>query len=130
MAGQVVEITDETELQSIRDAAAQPAGSPTRLDIEKAAQLFADRDNPLYANSIKESISAVEAAGRDLSGKQSAMLGDALDLFQSCPPRWLHPALLRAGSVFTDSPATAAASATPTIKAAFQRLRNWRNTSS
>jgi hypothetical protein len=95
VASQVVEITDETELQSIRDAAAQPAGSPARLHIEKAVQLFADRDNPQYANSIKESISAVEATARDLSGKQSATLGDALDLISKLPTAVVHPALLK-----------------------------------
>jgi hypothetical protein len=95
VAGQVVEITDETELQSIRDAAAQPAASPARQHIEKAVQLFADRDNPQYANSIKESISAVESAARDLSGKPSATLGDALDLIAKQPTAVVHPALLK-----------------------------------
>ncbi|KBZ59343.1 hypothetical protein K875_04903 [Mycobacterium [tuberculosis] TKK-01-0051] len=94
VAGQVVEITDETELESIRNAAAQPAGSPVRQHIEKAVQLFADRDNPQYANSIKESISAVEAAARDISGKPSAVLGSALDeIAKQVAP--VHPALLK-----------------------------------
>jgi hypothetical protein len=95
VAGEVVEITDETELQSIREAAAQPAGSPARQHIEKAVRLFADRDNPQYANSIKESISSVEAAARDMSGKSSATLGDALDLIAKQPNASVHPALLR-----------------------------------
>lgn len=94
VAGQVVEITDETELQSIRVAAAQPAGSLARQHIEKAVRLFADRDNPQYANSIKESISAVEAAARDASGKQSAVLGAALDEIAKQAAS-VHPALLK-----------------------------------
>lgn len=95
VAGDVVAITDENELQSISTAAAHPAGSPVRTHIEKAVQLFADRDNPQYANSIKESILAVEAAARDLSGKPSATLGDALDLISKQPATVVHPALLK-----------------------------------
>lgn len=95
VAGQVVEITDEIELQSIRDAAAQPAGSPARQHIEKAVQLFADRDNPQYANSIKESISAVESAARDLCGKPSATLGAALDQIAKQTTPAVHSALLK-----------------------------------
>jgi len=95
VAGEVVDITDETELQAIRDTAAQPAASPVRQHIEKAVQLFADRDNPQYANSIKEAISAVEAAARDVSGKPSATLGDALDLIAKQPTSSVHPALLK-----------------------------------
>jgi hypothetical protein len=95
VAGEVVEITDEAELQSIREAAAQPAGSLARQHIEKAVRLFADRNNPQHANSIKESISAVEAAARDMSGKSSATLGDALDLIAKQPNASVHPALLR-----------------------------------
>jgi len=95
VASEVVEITDETELQAIRDAVAQPAGSPARQHIEKAIRLFANRDNPQYANSIKESISAVESAARDLSGKQSPTLGDALDLIAKLPTTVVHPALLK-----------------------------------
>jgi hypothetical protein len=95
VGGQVVEITDETELQAIRDTAAQPSGSPARQHIERALRLFADRDNPQYANSIKESISAVESAARDLSGDSSATLGNALDLIAKQVNRPVHPALLK-----------------------------------
>ncbi|BBZ44723.1 hypothetical protein MPRM_20040 [Mycobacterium parmense] len=94
VAGHVVEITDENELQSIRDAAAKPAGSPVRQHLEKAVQLFANRDNPQYANSIKESISAVESAARDASGKPSAVLGAALDEIAKQTGS-VHPALLK-----------------------------------
>ncbi|WP_319458031.1 MULTISPECIES: AbiJ-NTD4 domain-containing protein [unclassified Mycobacterium] len=95
VGGQVVEITDETELRAIRDTAAQPAGSPTRQHIEQALSLFADRDNPQYANSIKESISAVESAAREFSGKSSATLGEALDLIAKQANASIHPALLK-----------------------------------
>ena len=93
---EVVPITDDTELQEIRSTLAQPAKSPARQHIERALKLFADREHPQYANSIKESISAVEAAARELSGKPSATLGDALDEIakqgNNVP---IHPALLK-----------------------------------
>ena len=95
VAGQVADITDDTELQAIRDTAAQPPGSPARQHIEKALQLFADRDNPQYANSMKESISAVEAAARDTAGKPSATLGAALDEIAKQPQASMHSALLK-----------------------------------
>lgn len=95
VAGEVVEITDEAELQSIRTAVAQGPVSPAREHMKKAVQLFADRDNPQYANSIKESISAVEAAARDASGKPSAILTAALDEIAKQKAASVHPALLK-----------------------------------
>lgn len=94
VADQVVEITNETELESIRTAVAQAPVQPAREHMKKAVQLFADRNNPQYANSIKESISAVEAAARDASGRPSAVLGAALDEIAKQAPS-VHPALLK-----------------------------------
>lgn len=95
VGGHVVEITDEAELQAIRNTADQPKASPARQHIERALSLFANRDNPQFANSIKESISAVESAARELSGKPTATLGDALDLIAKQPNTSIHPALLK-----------------------------------
>jgi hypothetical protein len=92
---EVVPITDDTELEAIRSTLSQPTTSPTRQHLEKALQLFADRDNPQYANSIKESISAVESAARDLSGNPSATLGNALDLIAKQGNASIHAALLK-----------------------------------
>lgn len=92
---EVVEITDETELAAIREATSLPDGSPVRRHIDTALRLFGDRDSPDYANSIKESISAVEAAARDLSGNPSATLGAALDLIAKRTDASTHPALLK-----------------------------------
>lgn len=58
--------------------------------IHKALQLLSDRENPDYANSINESISAVEAACRVVSGNQKATLGDALKAIED---ESTHPAL-------------------------------------
>jgi hypothetical protein len=73
----VVPIDSETELTAIQDGldAAKPIAG-ARLHLAKALTLLADRENPDYANSVKESISAVESTCAVITGKQT--LGEAL----------------------------------------------------
>jgi hypothetical protein len=52
--------------------------------------------NPDYRNSIKESISAVEAMARVVTGDQKATLGDALKTLETRGA--LHPAMKEAFS--------------------------------
>lgn len=47
--------------------------------LDKALEHLADRKSPDYANSIKESISAVEAICRVITGDSTATLGKALE---------------------------------------------------
>lgn len=56
----VIPITNESELATIREAMNHPYDS-VHTHITKALSLFSDRKKPDYENSIKESISAVEA---------------------------------------------------------------------
>lgn len=56
----VVPVTNESELATIEEAMNLPSDS-VQTHISKALSLYADRKNPDYENSIKESISAVEA---------------------------------------------------------------------
>ena len=56
----VVPITNKAELKTIEEAKSIPYDS-VRTHISKALALYADRKAPDYENSIKESISAVEA---------------------------------------------------------------------
>lgn len=56
----VVPVTNESELATIEEAMNIPYDS-VQTHISKALSLYADRKNPDYENSIKESISAVEA---------------------------------------------------------------------
>ena len=49
-----------------------------RHHLETALDLLSDRQNPDYANTIKESISAVESACKVLTSNEKATLGDAL----------------------------------------------------
>lgn len=73
--------------QAIRDASDVP---PAQRHLDRAAELLADRQNPDYRNSIKESISAVEAMCEALAGKK-ATLGGCLKSLPAAAP--LHPAL-------------------------------------
>ena len=56
----VVPITNKVELKTIEEAKSIPYDS-VRTHVSKALALYADRKAPDYENSIKESISAVEA---------------------------------------------------------------------
>jgi hypothetical protein len=73
--------------QAIRDATAMPLAL---RHLDRAAELLADRLSPDYRNSIKESISAVEAVCEDIAGKKST-LGACLKNLPGSSP--LHPAL-------------------------------------
>jgi hypothetical protein len=77
--GQLVPITDEQELTAVEKALAltDPL-TPVRLHVQAAVGLFADRKAPDYRNSIKESISAVEAMCNIITGDSKATLGQAL----------------------------------------------------
>lgn len=77
--GQFVPITDENELNEITNAMHSEFDSVDQ-HIKKALTLYSDRDKPDYENSIKESISAVEAMCCIITGMKgkNATLGEAL----------------------------------------------------
>lgn len=60
IAGEIVPITDQVELDII-DETLSSAFAPVKAHLKKALELYADRNNPDYENSVKESISAVES---------------------------------------------------------------------
>ena len=68
---QVVPITNESEISCIEHAE-QTAYSSVNLHIKKASELFSRRPLPDYENSIKESISAVEALCCIITGQSGA----------------------------------------------------------
>ena len=86
----VVEITDKNEIQAIEEALSHPE-KPVRDHLTSALNKLSDKETPDYRNSIKESISAVEAACRLLTGNKSATLGDALKKVDN-----LHPSMSKA----------------------------------
>ena len=87
---EIAEITDKQEITAIEDGLEHPE-KPVRIHLEAALRMLSDKQAPDYRNSIKESISAVEAACRLVSGNTSATLGDALKRIQN-----LHPVLSKA----------------------------------
>lgn len=75
--GMVTPIVDRAEVAEV-DRVLTHSFSEPAAHISSALALMSDRTRPDYRNSIKESISAVEAVARIVSGKSGATLGDAL----------------------------------------------------
>lgn len=73
---EIVEITSEEEIVSIEQAI-KGSENNVKLHLQTALGLLAKKPSGDYRNSIKESISAVEAVCRELTGKNT--LGDALN---------------------------------------------------
>lgn len=90
---EIVEITDHSEMLAIEEALGSKIDG-SRKHIARSLELLADRKNPDYRNSIKESISAVESACRAITGKNNATLGEMLKTIESASP--LHPAFREA----------------------------------
>lgn len=76
---QITPITTEEEIAEIEEAAALGGKlAPVTEHINQALILLSNRAKPDFRNSIKESISAVEALCRIIGGTPKATLGDAL----------------------------------------------------
>ncbi|WP_302200362.1 AbiJ-NTD4 domain-containing protein [uncultured Gemmiger sp.] len=90
---EIAPITNDQEIQAIKTAMELPDKlSGARTHISAALRLLSDRENPDYRNSIKESISAVEAVCMVLVGDESASLGNALRHLENNGIK-IHPAL-------------------------------------
>lgn len=66
--GYVTEITSEQEIKTIETALKENKDN-VRMHLNNALKLYAQRPNADYRNSIKESISAVEALNRIITGE-------------------------------------------------------------
>lgn len=93
VAGEVAPITNETEIQTIEQAASTPYLSVNQ-HIKKALAFYADIKCPDYENSVKESISAVEAMCCIITGKD-ATLNKAIEKLKNNGVH-IHPALEKA----------------------------------
>ena len=81
-------ITSEEEIAAVEQAMSHgDKFQPVTAHLETALARLGDRLSPDYRNSIKESISAVEAVCQVITGDASATLGKALKLLR------IHPAL-------------------------------------
>jgi hypothetical protein len=79
VGGQIASISNTTEISEIETAIMQSAKfTPVGQHIDTALTLFSKKPTPDYRNSIKESISAVEAAARLIAQLPTATLGDAI----------------------------------------------------
>lgn len=92
---QLTDITDEEEIETIESAINSTTKySGARKHLKTALGLLSDRKNPDYRNSVKESISAVEALCVSVSDDSKATLGAALNKIEKTHK--LHPALKKA----------------------------------
>lgn len=88
---QLVRISDPVELEEVEKAMSSGPAEAVRMHIHRAAELYSDRRAPDYRNSIKESISAVEAAVSFISGRKA--VGVSKQLQDVLADAVLHPAL-------------------------------------
>jgi hypothetical protein len=75
-------IVGKEEIDEIERAATALQIPSASAHICRALELLADRGKPDYLNSVKESISAVEATARSVTGSEKATLGEALSLLE------------------------------------------------
>jgi hypothetical protein len=86
---EVAEMTNEEEIAAIEEAIKRPR-DPVSQHLEAALRLLSDRKSPDYRNSVKESISAVEALCHRMCADPKATLGDAIKKMKSVCH--VHPA--------------------------------------
>ena len=91
----ISKITLKIEIETIEEAIESPFKNVNN-HLENALKLMSDRKKPDYRNSIKESISAIEAICRLIIGKESTTLGKALDIIERKKIVDLSPALKQA----------------------------------
>lgn len=96
VGGRIAAITDPSEIAAVESAmgAEDSALAPVRAHLRTALAMLSDRTEPNYRNSVKESISAVEALVNLLLGGERATLGAALKRVD--PAGGIHPALIEA----------------------------------
>lgn len=89
--GRLADITGEQEREMLEEALTDIRFAAVSSHLERALALLSDRKQPDYRNSIKESISAVEAMARLVSCSEKATLGEALKVLEKSGK--LHSAL-------------------------------------
>jgi hypothetical protein len=78
VSGHLTDITSAQELEMLERALGDSRFAGVSAHLQRAFELYSSRENPDYRNSIKESISSVEAMARIVSENPKATLGDAL----------------------------------------------------
>jgi len=97
VGGKITRITSEDEIAEIESAleVSKPLKA-VNTHLKTALDMLADRKSPDYRNSIKESISAIEAICKLMTKNDKAKLGQALEEIES--KVGLHRALKKAFS--------------------------------
>jgi len=97
VGGRITQISSEEEISEIEEALeiSKPLKA-VNIHLKRALDLLADRKSPDYRNSVKESISAVEAVCNLITKEKKATLGQALKKIDDKVS--LHPALKSAFS--------------------------------
>ncbi len=95
VGGKITQITSQEEISEIEEALniSEPFKAVS-VHIKRALALFSDKKSPDYRNSIKESISAVEAICKLITKKKKPQLGQALKILEK--EIGLHSALEKA----------------------------------
>ncbi|WP_415919867.1 AbiJ-NTD4 domain-containing protein [Tateyamaria sp. SN6-1] len=83
LSGRLAPVINEAEIFEVNSAANQTASFGVAKHIARAIELYSDRRHPDYRNSIKEAISAVEAAAKQVVGNEQVTLGQALKHMES-----------------------------------------------
>ena len=95
--GQISEIANEDEIKEIENAVSlQGKWGAAKIHIQSSLDKLSDRKSPDPRNSIKESISAVEAVCKIITNNPTATLSDALGVLKKEKQIELHPALSKA----------------------------------
>ncbi len=89
----IAPITDQTEIQEI-ESAISTENRPVSEHLQTSLQFLTDRDDHDYRNSVKESISAVEALVKATLGAEQGTLGNLIKRIDERAT--LHPAFSEA----------------------------------
>ncbi len=90
--GKIIEISSSEEICEIENAIEKSTlYYGVKQHLSRAIDLLSNRKNPDYRNSIKESISAVEALCKKIGNDEKATLGAALKFLEK--KKIMHPAL-------------------------------------
>ena len=85
--GKIAPITNPIEIEGITNALNETGKFSTfkgsNVHLARSLELLSDKQNPDYRNSIKESISAVEAICKTIQGSENSTLAPALDKIKS-----------------------------------------------
>ena len=82
----ITQISSKSEAREVEAVLENEDLSESKNHIKKALIHFSKNPNPDYCNSIKESISAIEALARNITGNEKGTLGDLVKSLN------IHPA--------------------------------------